>query len=75
MLQLSEQGEMQMSLKSKLIITFCGPLMILVVVGSMSVRTVTLSSKAIERIFRENYDSVAACFKMKGALESLDRIC
>ncbi len=63
-----------MSLKSKLIITFCGPLMILVIVGLMSVRTVTLSSKAIERIFRENYDSVAASFKMKGVLERLDRI-
>jgi two-component system, NtrC family, sensor histidine kinase KinB len=63
-----------MSLKSKLVITFCGPLAILVVVGLMSVRTVTQSSKAIERIFRENYDSVAASFKMKGAIERIDRL-
>lgn len=70
----SNAKEKRMSLKSKLIIAFCGPLAILVTVGIMSVRTVTLSSKAIERISRENYDSVAACFKMKGALEQLDRI-
>ncbi|MBF0552111.1 MAG: HAMP domain-containing protein [Deltaproteobacteria bacterium] len=63
-----------MSLKSKLIITFCGPLTILVIVGLMSVRTVTLSSMDIERILRENYDSVAACIKMKDSLEHLDRI-
>ena len=63
-----------MSLKSKLILTLCGPLIILVVVGMMSVQTVTQSSSAMERIFRENYDSVAACLKMKGALDRLDRI-
>ncbi|MBF0475950.1 MAG: HAMP domain-containing protein [Deltaproteobacteria bacterium] len=63
-----------MSLKSKLIITFLGPLTILVIVGLMSVRTVTQSSMAIERILRENYDSVAACLKMKNSLEHLDRI-
>lgn len=63
-----------MNLKSKLITTLCGPLAILVIVGLMSVRTVSESSKAIDRIFRENYDSAAACFNMKGALERLDRI-
>ncbi len=62
-----------MSLKSKLAIVFCGPLIILLVVGVMSVRTVTQSSTVMERIFRENYDSVAACLKIKGAVERLDR--
>jgi NtrC-family two-component system sensor histidine kinase KinB len=62
------------SLKWKLIIALCGPLIILVAVGLISVTTVSQSSSAIERIFRENYDSVAAGFKMKDAVERLDRI-
>jgi NtrC-family two-component system sensor histidine kinase KinB len=63
-----------MSLKTKLMIAFCGPVAILFTVGVISVRTVTESSKAMERIFRENYDSVAACLKIKAAVERLDRI-
>ena len=63
-----------MNLKTKLIIAFCGLLLILVVVGTLSVRKVTESSSAIDRIFRENYDSVAACYGMKEALNRLDRI-
>jgi PAS domain S-box-containing protein len=65
---------MTMSLKTKLIIAFCGPVAILLAVGLISVRTVTQSSKAMERIFRENYDSVAACLKIKAAIERLDRL-
>jgi two-component system, NtrC family, sensor histidine kinase KinB len=63
-----------MSLKTKLIIGFCGLLAILLVVGVMSIRTSNDFSKSIERILRENYDSVVACYKMKGAVEQLDRI-
>jgi two-component system, NtrC family, sensor histidine kinase KinB len=63
-----------MSLRSKLIIAFGGLLLILLAVGIMSVRMATESSSAIERIFRENYDSVAACLKMKEAIERLDRV-
>ena len=63
-----------MSLKSKLIVAFGGLLLTLLTVGLMSVQMVTESSSAIERIFRENYDSVAACLKMKGAIERLDRL-
>ena len=63
-----------MSLKTKLIIGFCGLLAILLVVGMMSIRTANDFSKSIERILRENYDSVVACYKMKGAVERLDRI-
>jgi len=62
-----------MSLKTKLIVAFCGPVAILLTVGLISVRTVTQSSKAMERIFRENYDSVAACLKIRAAIERLDR--
>lgn len=62
------------SLKTKLIIGFCGLLAILLVVGIMSIRTSNDFSKSIERILRENYDSVVACYKMKGAVERLDRL-
>lgn len=63
-----------MSLKSKLIVAFCGPVTILLIMGVMSVRTVTHSSKALERIFRENYDSVAACLQMKDSVDRLERL-
>jgi two-component system, NtrC family, sensor histidine kinase KinB len=63
-----------MSLRSKLITAFGGLLVILLAVGLMSVRTVTESSSTLERIFRENYDSVAACLRMKEAIGRLDRI-
>ena len=63
-----------MSLRNKLIAAFSGLLVILLALGIMSIRTVTESSLAIERIFRENYDTVAACLKMKRAIERLDRI-
>ena len=62
------------SLKTKLIIGFCGLLAILLVVGGMSIRTSNDFSKSIERILRENYDTVVACYKMKGDVERLDRI-
>jgi signal transduction histidine kinase len=39
----------------------------------LSVHTLNQSSRAIERILRENYDTVAACDHMKVALEKLDR--
>ncbi len=63
-----------MNLKTKLIIAFCGLLLIPVIVGTLSVRTVTESSTAIDRIFRENYDTVVACYRMKRSHQRLDRI-
>ena len=63
-----------MSLKTKLMIGFCGLLSILVTVGVLSVRTVTESSSAIDRISRENYDTVAACYRMKETISRLDRM-
>lgn len=61
-----------MSLKTKLITGLCGLLAIVVVVGVLSVRTSNEFSSAIQRIFRENYNSVVACYKMKDAVEKLD---
>jgi len=62
-----------MSLKTKLILASCGPLLILLVVGLISIRTITESSKTLDRIFRENYDSVAACLAMKQAILQIER--
>ncbi len=63
-----------MNLKAKLLIAFFGLVLILVIVGVLSVRTVTESSNALDRIFRENYDSIAACYRMKEAINRLDHI-
>lgn len=63
-----------MSLKTKLIIGFCGLLTILVIVCVMSMVTLNDFSRSIEGILRENYDSVAACYTMKGDVERLDRL-
>lgn len=62
-----------MSLKTKLITAFCVPLVILLVVGLISIRTIMQSSKTIEQIFSENYDTVAACIRMKDAIEQIER--
>lgn len=63
----------EMTLRTKLIIASCGPLLILLIVGLISIRTITQSSRAVERIFRENYDSIAAGLNMKKAVEQMDR--
>ncbi len=62
-----------MGLRTKLVIAFAGLLLIVAVVGVVSIHTLNESSNAIERILRENYDTVAACDNMKAALEKLDR--
>ena len=62
-----------MGIRTKLVIAFAGLLLIVAVVGVLSVHTLNESSQAIERILRENYDTVAACDHMKAALEKLDR--
>lgn len=62
-----------MRIRTKLVIAFVGLLLIVAVVGVLSVYTLNESSQAIERILRENYDTVAACDHMKVALEKLDR--
>jgi hypothetical protein len=62
-----------MGIRTKLVIAFAGLLLIVAVVGVLSVHTLNESSLDIERILRENYDTVAACDHMKVALEKLDR--
>ena len=62
-----------MGIRTKLVIAFAGLLLIVAVVGVLSIHTLNESSQAIERILRENYDTVAACDHMKVALEKLDR--
>jgi NtrC-family two-component system sensor histidine kinase KinB len=62
-----------MGIRTKLVIAFAGLLLIVVAVGVVSIHTLNESSRAIARILRENYDSVAACDHMKEALEKLDR--
>lgn len=62
-----------MGIRTKLVIAFAGLLLIVAAVGLVSIHTLNESSNAIARILRENYDSVAACDHMKGALEKLDR--
>ncbi len=61
-----------MRLRTKLILAFSGPLAILIVLGLISARTITKSSHTVERIFRENYDSVDACLRMKDAILVMD---
>ena len=63
-----------MSIKTKLVLAFGGLIVILVVVSVVTFHTLNESSKAIDRIMRENYHSVAACYKMKDALERLDHL-
>ena len=62
-----------MSLKTKLLLSSCGPLLILLVVGLISIRTITESSKTLDLIFRENYNSVAACLSMQQAIQEIER--
>ncbi|MDR3557560.1 MAG: ATP-binding protein [Syntrophobacteraceae bacterium] len=62
-----------MSFRTKLILAFSGPLAILILLGLVSIRTITMSSHTLQTIFRENYDSVAACLKMKDAIQEMDR--
>jgi signal transduction histidine kinase len=62
-----------MSFKTKLILAFGGQFAILILLGLISIRTISMSSLMLQKIFRENYDSVAACLNMKDAIQALDR--
>ena len=63
-----------MSIKTKLVLAFGGLIVILVVVSLVTFHTLNESSKAIDRIMRENYDTIEYCYKMKDALERLDHL-
>ena len=62
-----------MSLKTKLVLASCGPLLILLVVALISIRTITESSKTLERIFSEDYSRVVVDLAMKQAIQEIDR--
>ncbi len=61
-----------MSIRTKLIWVFAGFILILAVVALVTFHTLSESSRVIDRIMRENYDSVEACYKMKDASERLN---
>jgi len=61
-----------MSIRTKLIWVFGGFILILAVVALVTFHTLSESSTVIDRIMRENYNSVEACYKMKDASERLD---
>jgi len=60
------------SLRHKLWFGFGGLLLILLVVSALAVVVLTRYSKALETIFRENYDSYVYCDGMKNALNDLN---
>ena len=60
------------ALRRRLWLGFGGLLLILLVVSTLSVVVFTRYSHALERVFRENYDSAVYCNAMKDALDRLD---
>jgi signal transduction histidine kinase/HAMP domain-containing protein len=60
------------SLRSKLWFGFGGLLCILVIVSIMCIAVLTRYSHALERMFRENYDSVTFSDGMKNSLDQLN---
>jgi signal transduction histidine kinase len=60
------------SLRHKLYSGFGGLLLVMLVVSGLSVMVFTRFSHALEKVFRENYDSVVYCREMKERLDLLD---
>lgn len=60
------------SLRARLWLGFGGLLLILMIVSALSVIVLTRYSHALERVFRENYNSAVYCEGMKSALDGLD---
>jgi NtrC-family two-component system sensor histidine kinase KinB len=60
------------SLRHKLWLGFGGLLFVLLVVSGLSILVFTRFSHTLERVFRENYDSVVYCQGMKEQLDLLD---
>jgi NtrC-family two-component system sensor histidine kinase KinB len=60
------------SLRHKLWLGFGGLLTILLIVSGMTVVVMTRYSHALERVFRENYDSAVFCDSMNEALDQLN---
>ncbi len=62
-----------MRLRTKLVMASCGPLLMLLVVGIITVRTVGKSSRQLHALFLKGRHSVAACMNMKQAIEQIQR--
>lgn len=60
------------TLRARLWLGFGGLLLIIVAVSSLSVVVLTRYSRALQQVFRENYDSAVFCDRMKDALDRLD---
>jgi two-component system, NtrC family, sensor histidine kinase KinB len=60
------------SLRYRLWVGFGSLLMILLVVSALSIAVFTRYSHALERVFRENYDSAVYCDGMKDSLDQLN---
>jgi NtrC-family two-component system sensor histidine kinase KinB len=60
------------SLRNRLWIGFGSLLLILLVVSSLSVIVFTRYNHALERVFRENYNSAVYCDSMKASLDQLN---
>ncbi len=60
------------SLRHKLWIGFGTLLLILLAVSLLTAVVLTRYSHALERVFRENYDSVTYCDQMKDAMDQLN---
>jgi signal transduction histidine kinase len=60
------------SLRNRLWLGFGSLLLILLVVSSLSMIVFTRYSHALERVFRENYDSAVYCDAMKESLDQLN---
>ena len=63
-----------LGLRSKLLLGFGGLLMVVLVVSLLAETVMDHYSRAIQRSYREDYDSVAACQGMKDAIGQLDLI-
>ena len=61
------------SLRTKLAISYGGILIILLVVGGLGIRALNDYSLTLQRVFRENYQSVVYCQNMREAVQHIDR--
>jgi signal transduction histidine kinase/HAMP domain-containing protein len=59
-------------LRQKLLLGFCGLMLIIVLLGLQSISRVTELGGAIDVILRENYQSIIVCQQMKESLDRMD---
>ena len=62
-----------MKLRTKLVTAACGPLLILLAVGVITVRTIGASSGKLQAVINQDRHSVVACMNMRQAIEQIER--